>query len=297
LDGGNLDYTGVYPLLRRQIPKLMVMVNTEGEPVRLDTTANPNVIHMPESIAYMWGLQRRNDGEQWKTFANDPIPDDIARAYTFAFRNNQVFNNISQFDQLSQDMLAAVNAGEPLCKKQRLTVQANSFWGIQSYEVLILWCINQINRKWEERLSPDGQAILAEIQSDNGDVFPEYNTFKIQLNEAEVGMAANMWATTFLDDNYNGEFRSFMASTVANDVSAANAPLINAATPPATPPSSGGGGATTPSTTNPSSNSVPAAGPPSSSNTPTFLSGSITVQPCLFVSTLVALCLFMSLFE
>jgi hypothetical protein len=158
-DGGDLDNYGLMPLMRRQVEAVALFINSET----------------PLALGY--------DPSRWPIADEreiDPFLPPLFGQRTARFHNNQIFRQ-SDYGPLVTELQAAKRAGRPLVATTTLEVQANEQWGVEGgWRVTICWVYTDRVRRWEDRLTPRLQRLIAEGHPADGGGpfvrFPNYRT-------------------------------------------------------------------------------------------------------------------------
>jgi len=136
-DGGVLENYGLLTLLRRQVQRVVVFINTS---TALDLDYDPEAC-VPDTdqvdsfLPALFGFRHSSFGT--------------------ALQNNQVFAG-ADWAPLVRALQAARRDGRPVVHHTRHTVLENLVWGIDGgYEVEVLWCYLERVPQWEDRLPDD----------------------------------------------------------------------------------------------------------------------------------------------
>lgn len=178
-DAGLSDNFGLMALLRRQVKKIVVFVNTETQ---FEYKQNDSVID--ETVKAFFGIA--------------PKDDTITGIH---LENMQVFEK-KLFNELINDFKRCQEKGETLVSKSTYRVSKNAHWDIiNEYDVEILWHYNCRPANWENEINNNALEILdtkgiQEIKPlKNPGKFPHYGTFAatiLGLNSFEINMLANI---------------------------------------------------------------------------------------------------------
>ena len=187
VDGGNLENTGIVPLLRRRYPLILAFVNSAAP---LGSTSGGCVDGIDGQISRLFGLR----------------PADSA----FNEQDTQIFPT-EQFPDLARGLKSAKAAGRaPVFVDAYAIRQPNSF-GIPAYpggKVKVAWFYNDLNQAWKDGLSAPVRGLLA-----GGDPrnylrnFPNYKTVfqnkdavgideLLLLTAEQINLLAHMWCYT-----------------------------------------------------------------------------------------------------
>jgi hypothetical protein len=185
-DGGNLENTGIVPLLRRQYPFIIAFFNSTF-PIGSDDPSN--VQGIAGDISRLFGL----------------IPETTLGNT----QNTQVFPQ-AQYADLVQGLNLARNSGSSYF--DIYTVIADNAFGIEPYEVGVYWFYNNLNQEWKNAITDEGVlALLASADPTNDfSNFPNYATVGqnkveiegvwvpelLMLTAQQVNLLANMWRYT-----------------------------------------------------------------------------------------------------
>ena len=160
-DGGNLENTGIIPLLRRQYQMIIACVNSELPLVDINQTDNNYVDGIDAQIARLFGRM--------------PTPGPFPTPIT------QVLNDNGQFDTLNQALHTLKANGKPLVYQDIYTIYPNNYFGVPAYPdgtiLEIVWIYNDMNKEWYNQLPASVQALLKSTAPDNYLLnFPNLNT-------------------------------------------------------------------------------------------------------------------------
>ncbi|AEW00009.1 hypothetical protein A4D02_25025 [Niastella koreensis] len=150
-DGGNLENTGIIPLLRRQYQLIIACVNSELPLVNINQTDSD----------YVNGI----DAQITRLFGRMPVPG------PFPTPNTQVFNDNGKFDALNQALHTAKVNGLPLVYQDTYTIFENNYFGVPAYpgngQVEVVWIYNDMNKEWYNQLPASVQALLKSTAPDD----------------------------------------------------------------------------------------------------------------------------------
>lgn len=160
-DGGNLENTGVVPLLRRQYQMIIACVNSELPLVDINQTDENYVNGIDAQVARLFGRM--------------PTPG------PFPTPNTQVFNDNGKFDTLNQTLHTLKASGKPLVYQDFYTIYENNYFGVPAYPdgtvLEVVWIYNDMNKEWYNQLPVSVQALLKSTAPDNYLLnFPNLNT-------------------------------------------------------------------------------------------------------------------------
>ncbi|WP_440135078.1 hypothetical protein [Chitinophaga sancti] len=149
-DGGDLENTGIIPLLRRQFKLIIACINT-SLPLK-DINYNDD--------NYVNGI----DAQISRLFGRQPNPPGI-------IPDIQVFNDNGKFDALTNAFLSKKKNGQPLLYSDTYTIYPNNYFGVPAYpngeDVLVLWIYNDMNKEWYNQLPLPIKSLLTSTAPDN----------------------------------------------------------------------------------------------------------------------------------
>jgi hypothetical protein len=149
-DGGDLEDTGIIPLLRRQFKLIIACVNS-SLPLQNINYNDSN---------YVNGI----DAQISRLFGRQPKPPGI-------IPNVQVFNDNGKFNALANALITQKTNGKPLLYSDTYTIYPNNYFGVPVYpngeEVIVLWVYNDMNKEWYNQLPTTVQSLLASTAPDN----------------------------------------------------------------------------------------------------------------------------------
>ncbi len=175
-DGGNLEDLGIMPLLQRKVRKIVAFAN------------------------YFYSLKELMQGAQ----DGDEKGRLIAPLFGWNTKhslNNQVFAR-SDFQPLLESLKEVQDRGDLPIAKKTYQVLANPWFGIEPYEVEILWIYNDVSENWVKQLNPEVAAIVREGVQGKGELkdFPHYRTIAengmhfVELTPQQVTLLADMFS-------------------------------------------------------------------------------------------------------
>ena len=183
-DGGILENLGIMPLLKRQMKRIVVFVNT-AKPLK---KKNPLV----------------------RTQINTSVRALFRQTGNFTL--NHIFP-IRQFEDLIKGLLSAQAAEGPVVFEDEYDVITNRHYGIQGgWRVKILWVYNDKVNRWKKNLPPDTRQRLAD---GSFGAFPHYATFLeskgrlIDLTNHQVSLLAHLSCWNILEEEKR--FRKFIS--------------------------------------------------------------------------------------
>lgn len=149
-DGGDLENTGIIPLLRRQFKLIIACVNTSLPLKSINYNDYNYVSGIDAQISRLFGRQPNPPGM---------IPD------------IQVFNDNGKFDTLANALITRKASGQPLLYSDTYTIYPGNYFGVPVYpggeEVVVLWVYNDMNMEWYNQLPIAVQTLLASKAPDN----------------------------------------------------------------------------------------------------------------------------------
>lgn len=180
-DGGNLENTGIIPLLRRQYSTIIACVNSELPLTDIDSTTQDYVDGIDAQVARLFGRMPLSNGF--------PVP------------KTQVFNDNGKFDALNQALHTAKANGKPLIYQDLYTIYPNNYFGVPAYPngktVEVIWIYNDMNKEWYNELPASVQTLLKSTARDNYMLnFPNLNTVgQNQLKTLDVWIYQALYYT------------------------------------------------------------------------------------------------------
>ncbi len=173
-DGGNLEDLGIMPLLQRKVRKIVAFANY-FYPLKELIQGTEDGDEKGQLIAPLFG---------WNT-KHRP--------------NNQVFAR-SEFRPLLESLKEVQNRGDLPMAKKTYQVLANPWFGVEPYEVEILWVYNDVPENWIKQLNPEVAAIVREGMQGKGELkdFSHYRTVAenglhfVELTPQQVNVLADM---------------------------------------------------------------------------------------------------------
>ncbi len=193
-DGGNLEYSGIMPLLQRSCTSILSFINSMSK-LR---ESNEGLV-VDNVLPPLFGYCPKKKGEPYKKYSEvtkeelEKLSDEDK-----IFRENQVFPSADFFPLLNK--LAAASRGksgklgtDPALCKQNLTTIENSKFGIEArLSTKVLWVYNNPVESWRDQLSREVRWLM-ELHIIDYDDFPNYNTVtKIHLNSRQVNLLAHL---------------------------------------------------------------------------------------------------------
>lgn len=149
-DGGDLENTGIIPLLRRQYKMIIACINT-SLPLMAPGYTDSN---------YVNGI----DAQISRLFGQQPVPQGI-------IPDIQVFNDNGKFDALASAFHTLKANGETLIYSDFYTIYPGNYFGVPAYpngeEVLVVWVYNDMNMEWYNQLPASVQNLLSSTAPDN----------------------------------------------------------------------------------------------------------------------------------
>jgi hypothetical protein len=190
VDGGNLENTGIVPLLRRQYPVILAFVNSD---LPIGSNSSQCIDGISAEISQLFGLTPK---------------------LTLNKQNIQIFET-DKFAALAQGLKDAKSKGKPTCYCDQYTIKPDNQFGIPSYpgtgEVTVTWFYNDINAEWKSQLSPSVQGLLNSTDKTNYLLnFPNYKTVcqnkdrlgideLLLLTSQQINLLAHMWCYTVIN--------------------------------------------------------------------------------------------------
>lgn len=165
-DGGCMDNYGIMPLLRRNVKKIAVFINTFS---KLGTSPVSDYTDMPEdyldfNLPSLFGCVKLTN---------------LISAMGTDITHNQVFNKLD-FKNVLLALQTKKNANEAVRVTTTHTVLENEWWGIAGgYDVEVCWVYNEEVLNWEKELSPEIQKdfkIGNDRDTEKPTEFPMYGT-------------------------------------------------------------------------------------------------------------------------
>jgi hypothetical protein len=193
-DGGNLENTGIMPLLARNLPTIICCVNCETE---IEQRGSNNVIVVDAQLPPLFGYAPIGNGDQYIKYKDGGCDPSAA-----PYQQNQVFT-YDAFQTLLNGLWTAKQNQGPVMFLQPLEVQPNSKFNIAgNYSAQVLWVYNDRCQVWWNSLSSllrDGLE-LDFLQFGN---FPHYGTItQLQLSAVQVNLLAHMTTWNFTQDEH-----------------------------------------------------------------------------------------------
>jgi hypothetical protein len=221
-DGGSLENNGLASLLAfGGIDNVIVCVNTEIPMVAGSAgisngsggwIAGTQVV-VDDSVPPLFGYQPYNDTNGYVLYsAGNASPENQL------FGNSQVFASSSFAAFLSGLWAAAGSASpatQPAILKQSLTVQANSWFGVQAgtAPINVVWVYLNYASNWAAQFANNSavQNLVASEVSTNQ--FPHYNTLSTQLTATQINLLAHFssWSLVSADQS-SSVFSSLFAA-------------------------------------------------------------------------------------
>jgi hypothetical protein len=217
VDGGDLENTGIVPLLRRQYPVIVACVNTStamGSPGTVD--------NIDTQIASLFGMRGPTPTSQTSREIRQAL---LARASTAASATKsshwipqqpvQVFPS-ADWPAVAAGLNAAKASGGPVVYANQHTIVPDNPFGILPYpngqKVTVVWLYNEIIPNWVSQLAPPVQAFLASSSPANDMAnFPNYRTVLqnrldwepvpelLWLSPQQVNLLADMWTWAVME--------------------------------------------------------------------------------------------------
>ena len=156
-DGGDVDNLALLGMLRRQIPAVVVFINS------------------------VWPLALDHDARQWPEAGQiDPALPPLFGQPSRRWPRNRVFATPAYRDLVSA-WQTAKRAGRPLVASTRLRVEPNAWWGIEGgWNVDVCWVYNDRVPSWEAALPDEVRRVLPSGAGATPDAalarFPHYRT-------------------------------------------------------------------------------------------------------------------------
>jgi hypothetical protein len=212
-DGGNLENTGIVPLLRRQFPAVIAFVNT---PYPLGYVDEYNCVDgVDAQITRLFGHYPPNNPLMF------PVPP------------TQIFNDNGKFQGLVNGLNAAKAKGGQVMYYDTYTIYPNNYFGIPAYpgngEVMVVWVYNDTDKSWVSQLpgtpSNNVKGLLASKDPTNYMAnFPNYATVGqnkayeagiwvpevLPLTAQQVNLLANMHTYGIVGDEFNKAMKSIL---------------------------------------------------------------------------------------
>jgi|GEM_PF-2700245 len=149
-DGGDLENTGIIPLLRRQFKLIIACINTSLPLKHINYTDDNYVNGIDAQISRLFGRQPNPPGI---------IPD------------IQVFNDNGKFDALANALITKKRNGQPLLYSDTYTIYPNNYFGVPAYpngeDVVVLWIYNDMNKEWYNQLPLPIKSLLTSTSPNN----------------------------------------------------------------------------------------------------------------------------------
>ncbi|KAG1655975.1 hypothetical protein FOA52_008676 [Chlamydomonas sp. UWO 241] len=147
-DGGLLDCTGITPLLRRKVSRIVCCPSVQMVPTESN---KQSWLVSSNGVSALFGMQP--DGS-----------DQLGRSGAAVKECMQAFPT-SDFEALWASATSAFAAGRPITHVQRSTVMRNDYLGVPGgWEVEVLWVINGACSAWSDQLPEDTKAALTEAR-------------------------------------------------------------------------------------------------------------------------------------
>lgn len=214
VDGGDLENTGIVPLLRRQYPVIIACVNTStamGSPGAVD--------NIDTQIATLFGMGGAAATSQTSREIRQALLADPSTAASAAKSPHwipqqpvQVFPS-SDWPAVAAGLNAAKASGGPVVYASQHTIEPDNAFGILPYpsgqKVTVVWLYNEIIPNWVSLLAPPVQAFLASSDPANDMAnFPNYRTVfqnrnpvpeLLCLSPQQVNLLADMWTWAVME--------------------------------------------------------------------------------------------------
>lgn len=167
-DGGSVENFGVIPMLRRQMSRIVVFVNTSTA-LSLEMDPSNSVVQMGQLDMYIPGLFGVPlEGVEKGSWLD--LGMDLSR--------NHVFDNQSnQFGELVAQLQHKKSNGLPVTAQTTLTVLPNQFWGLPGgQEVDVLWVYLETASSFLDELTPELKSLVMDPAEQEFQRFPHYET-------------------------------------------------------------------------------------------------------------------------
>lgn len=193
VDGGYMDNTGIIPLLRRDVDRIVVFVNTDSDLVHKDKDSKEEVSQMIKSL-----FVQLPDHHSMKDYDKNKV-----------FEGGQ-----EQFDSLKSKFIALNKAGKPAVVKESYTTIENKTFGVEAgKQVEVVWVHNAYVSEWTDQLTDLDlkKYVLDEAKNKN---FPNYSTFFtdgakiIDVDWSQANLMAQL--ASYVIDSNSGLFQDFL---------------------------------------------------------------------------------------
>lgn len=194
LDGGNIENYGIMAMLRRQVKKLVVFINTEQQLKWQASYADLTPDTLDSALPALFGA-----------YSATQLAD-LQRTEGMDMSHNQVFARedleavVCALRDIRFDAKGAVRPDHgTVLARSRHTVQANHWWQIEGgWDVEVLWVYNAQVPVWQQALS---EAVRLKLDAEDklGDIgsFPTYHTVTstlLGMSETQLNALANLGA-------------------------------------------------------------------------------------------------------
>jgi len=193
-DGGNLENSGIMPLLQRSCTSIISFINS-----MTPLEENDQGLTVDSVLPPLFGYCPSKKGGAYKRYA-DMTENELGKLSNEdqIYRDNQVFPSTDFYPLLNQ--LAAASKGangvlgsEPVLCVQNLTTLENPKFGIAAgLSTKVLWVYNNPVESWRRKLTRQIRWMMNMRILDYND-FPNYNTItKIHLDARQVNLLAHL---------------------------------------------------------------------------------------------------------
>lgn len=196
-DGGNLENTGIMPLLARGVPTVIAFVNCQAKLEKRKTPGGGEVIVVDEQLPPLFGfVPLGKAGTEYKPFSDGDVPEPYVQ-----FAGDQVFP-ADELERLLEGLWRTRASGGPALHLSRVTTVANPKFDVAAYPVTVLWVYLDKVEKWWKRLAWWLRARL------NLDVlgfrmFPHYDSImQFKLEAPQINLLAQMTCWSVLQDEF-----------------------------------------------------------------------------------------------
>lgn len=202
-DGGNLDNSALLQMLQRGAERVIVVTSTDLPLPKQDFCSMLGVNEMVDFVKNTKGHPGELEWTYRASFGFYTEDDTIGQFLT----QNQVFKREELAPTLCE-MQKRKAEGAPVVVSRDLRVQQNSWWGIEEYDVSVIFVYNEKSANFESQLPAETQAELAKGKHGKFANYPFYTLFfqnkldALSLSNAQVNLlgAQSEYAVTQNED-------------------------------------------------------------------------------------------------
>lgn len=192
IDGGYIENTGIMPLLRRKVERIIVCNNSsESFSKNIDKKISDSgmdfsnlkygdlVRCIPTAITYLFDVQRDIDEVNY---------DDFLQRKT----NHVFLNENKDLERMCKGFLENKSAYGVTFHKEKYQVIENINYKTKKYEVEIIWFLLDSSQEWDAEMTSDfiSKFDNQEIK-DSLKKFPNFETNRTNLSKEEISLLAN----------------------------------------------------------------------------------------------------------